>query len=143
MAINKGPQKKTLPGRRQSRFFLPKIEILESRELLTAGAFLQGTVFIDSNQNNVLDTSESYLPGASVALYQGTTVNPTNLLATTTTNASGSYLFDDSNVPNSLATTGPNAGSITSGLNPGDVRPLVETSPFRLQKHGHADPFAA
>jgi hypothetical protein len=86
---------------------------------LSAGAFLQGTAFIDANQDHMLDPGDPYLPGAIVSLYQGTTVSPGTLLATATTDVNGAYLFDNANVPTSYG---------QPGLNPGQYT-LVETPP--------------
>jgi hypothetical protein len=75
------------------------VETLEVRLLPTAGAFLQGTAFLDANQNKMLDPAETYLSGATIQLKNlGGTV-----LATTTTDANGAYRFDDSNVPGGLS----------------------------------------
>jgi hypothetical protein len=109
------PQASGLSRRRK---FCPTVEALEDRTLLTAGAFLEGTVFLDTNHNGVLDAGEPYQQGATVSLYNqaGTT-----LLATTTTDAKGAYLFSDSNVP--------------GGLNAGTYR-LVETPPAGFFNQG-------
>jgi hypothetical protein len=86
------------------------VELLEDRTLLTAGAFLQGSAWVDANANHVLDSNEAYLPGATINLNQGAT-----LLATTTTDSHGAYLFNDTNV--------------SGGLNFGTSYTLVETPP--------------
>jgi hypothetical protein len=103
------------PGRK----FIPACESLEDRTLLAAGAFLQGTAFIDANQDGKLDPGDPHLPGVTISLYQGTTVSPATLLATTVTDANGNYLFSDANVPMSFG---------SPGLNPGTYS-LVETPP--------------
>ena len=41
------------------------IECLESRHMLTAGAFLQGIAYVDNNSNNMLDAADTRLPGAT------------------------------------------------------------------------------
>jgi hypothetical protein len=102
-----------------AREFKPVIEVLEDRWLLSAGAFLQGTAFIDANQDHTLDPGDPYLSGAIVSLYQGTTVSPATLLAAATTDANGAYLFDDANVPTSFGNPGLNPGTYT----------LVQTPP--------------
>ncbi|HWB13988.1 MAG TPA: SdrD B-like domain-containing protein [Pirellulales bacterium] len=81
--------------------------MLERRELLSSDGFLQGTAYIDSNGNHAIDSADTYLVGATITLYQLTGSNAT-FLASTTTGADGSYLFQ--------------------GLAPGDYR-LVETPP--------------
>ena len=80
--------------------------------LLSTGAFLQGTAFADSNGDGTLDPSESYLNGAKIQLYRSTDL--ATAIATTTSDTTGQYHFDDSNVP--------------GGLIPGNYR-LVETPP--------------
>jgi uncharacterized repeat protein (TIGR01451 family) len=70
-------------------------EALEARTLLTNN-FLAGTAFIDANTNGQLDTNESYIVGATIELYNA---DGTSLLATTTTDSFGSYLFNETNVP--------------------------------------------
>ena len=94
------------------------IEPLENRCLLSAGCFLQGTAFVDSSGTGLLTQKDTYLPGATVTLYQGNGTG--TLLATTTTNSNGQYLFNDSNVLSSYG---------SSGLNPGAYT-LVETPPL-------------
>ena len=76
------------------------MEPLEARQLLSIGAFLQGTAFIDSNGSGALENGDAYLPGATVSLCQGANVSGTPL-ATASTNANGQYLFSDSNVTTS------------------------------------------
>ena len=79
--------------------FRPTMDAMESRQLLTVAPFLQGTAFNDSNANGLLDTNESPLAGATVALYAANAATP---LATTTTGTDGGYLFNGSNVPGGL-----------------------------------------
>jgi len=94
------------------------IESLERRQMLTAGAFLQGTAFVDSKGTHTLENGDAYLPGATISLYQGTSTSGAPL-ATTVTNAVGQYIFSDANVQSSYG---------DPGLNPG-VYTLVETPP--------------
>jgi uncharacterized repeat protein (TIGR01451 family) len=70
-------------------------------------AQLTGVVFLDNNQNAVLDVGDTRLAGATVQLFSGT-----RLVATASTDASGSYLF-----------TGQPAGAYTVSIAPiaGDV----------------------
>ena len=93
------------------------MEPLESRYLLSAGCFLQGTAFVDSSGTGLLTQKDPYLPGATVTLYQGNGTG--TLLAATVTNGNGQYLFNDTNVATSYG---------SSGLNPGAYT-LVETPP--------------
>jgi serine-aspartate repeat-containing protein C/D/E len=83
---------------------------LENRDV-PAGLFLQGQSYIDVNENGKLDLGEPYLPGAVVELRSQ---DGSALIASTTTDATGAYLFNDANVP--------------GGLLPGTYR-LVETPP--------------
>lgn len=76
----------------------PHLEALESREV-PAGLFLQGQSFVDTNQNGVREATESGLAGATIELRSQ---DGTTLLATTTTNASGSWRFDDTSVTGDL-----------------------------------------
>jgi RHS repeat-associated protein len=57
--------------------------------------FLQGTVYDDANGNNTLDSSDTPIADATVQLYKSDGVT---LLGTTTSDASGSYLFTSLNV---------------------------------------------
>jgi hypothetical protein len=98
--------------------FKAAVEAFEKRELLTAAPFIQGTAFVDPVGTGNLTGSDAVLPGATVNLYQGTTVSNANLVATTTTDASGNYLIVSQ-------TKGTGAGS---ALTPG-VYTLVETPP--------------
>lgn len=73
------------------RRLAPLVETCESRQLLTVGTgFLAGTVFVDSNNNHVLDPSEAYLSGATVQLYNAGGSVP---IASQTTGANGQYQF--------------------------------------------------
>src|SRR5262249_14842769 len=90
-------------ARKPRRPLTLNLELLEDRVQPSAGVFLQGTAFVDVNNNHVLDNSDQYLPGATVSLYQGTTATGTPL-ATVTTRA---YLFSAANVPTSYGTPGP------------------------------------
>ncbi|MDX1928945.1 MAG: SdrD B-like domain-containing protein [Pirellulaceae bacterium] len=65
-----------------------KLESLETRALM-ANNFLAGTAFIDTNSNGQLDTTESYLVGATIELRSGAGT----LLQTATTDSKGAYLF--------------------------------------------------
>ena len=112
-------------GSRHARRFIPTLELLERRELLATGVFLQGTAFVDSNHDHTLDPNDLYLQGALISLYQGTTTSGTPL-AVTATNSNGAYLFNDSNVPTSYG---------NPGLNPG-IYTLVETPPLGYANDG-------
>jgi hypothetical protein len=111
--------------RNTKRFISAKslaIEPLEQRALLTAGLFLQGTAFVDNNANGVLDYAvdhaDTYKVGTTIQLRSG---DGSQLLATTTTDSHGAYLFDDSNV--------------SGGLTPGSYR-LVEIPPAGFVNEG-------
>ena len=110
----------------------PTMEPLESRLLLSAAGFLQGTAFIDTDNNAQLDPKEEYLAGAQIDLKS---LGPDNILGTgddgpgasQITGADGSYLF--SNIPpgNYLLTETPPPGYVNIGaqalsqLNPASV----------------------
>jgi len=55
-------------------------------------------VWLDSDRDGIQDPGEAPLAGATVNLYD----EDGNLVGTTTTNESGTYLFDNSNVPDGL-----------------------------------------
>jgi hypothetical protein len=83
------------PSRRRP-FARPALELLEQRCLLATG-FLQGTAFIDAGLTQTLTSKDPYLAGATISLYQGTTVSQANFVATTTTNSNGQYFFGNLN----------------------------------------------
>ena len=87
---------------RAKRMFQAEIDRLENRQLLAAGLFLQGTAFVDTsaNANHTLTSSDPYLAGATINLLAS---NDQTVLATTTTDSNGYYLFNDSNVTGGLA----------------------------------------
>jgi fibro-slime domain-containing protein/RHS repeat-associated protein len=104
---------------RTSRHFVPTIQALESRQLLVAGAFLQGTAYVDLNANAKLDQTEPYEVGATVKLYSS---DGSTLLGTTVTDANGYYRFDDSDVAGGNLQAGtyrivetPPLGSVNTG----------------------------
>jgi hypothetical protein len=110
------------------------VEPLENRTVPTAGAFLQGTAYVDVNNDHVLDNGDTYLSGATVILYQGT--DTSTPLATAITDGNGAYLFQDS-ISASLTPSDP--GVVTSygkpGLNPGQYT-LIETPPAGFVNNG-------
>jgi hypothetical protein len=55
-------------------------------------------IWLDTNDNGVQDPGEAPIAGVTVRLYDAAG----NLIATTTTNASGEYYFNDTNVPGGL-----------------------------------------
>ncbi|MCL4202707.1 MAG: DUF11 domain-containing protein [Pirellulaceae bacterium] len=57
--------------------------------------FIHGTAFIDSNGNNRLDPSEGYKPDAPIYLYYQGCDGLWVLIAETTTDANGYYLFEN------------------------------------------------
>jgi hypothetical protein len=89
----------------------PSVELLEDRCLLAAG-FVQGLAFVDSNGNGLLDPGESHLAGATVSLYSG---DGSNLLATTTTNAAGYFVFNQLAPGNYRIVETPPTGYANSG----------------------------
>ena len=93
-----------------ARRFIPTLELLEQRELLATGVFLQGTAFVDASHDHTLDSNDPYLQGALISLYQGTTTSGTPL-AVAVTDSNGAYLFNDTNVVTSYANLGLNPGS--------------------------------
>jgi uncharacterized repeat protein (TIGR01451 family) len=130
----------TSSNRKANRARLPRrkmqltLETLENRVVPTTGAFLQGTAYVDVNNNHVLDAGDTYLAGATVTLYQGTGTSIP--LATAITDANGAYLFQDST---SASLTPSDPGVVTSygkpGLNPGQYT-LVETHPAGYANNG-------
>ncbi|MCA9193873.1 MAG: DUF11 domain-containing protein [Planctomycetales bacterium] len=79
-----------------------QLETMEPRKLLAADyGLIQGTVWVDENDNGTIDTSpaETLLSGITVNLYQDVNLNGVldigtdTLLNTDTTDASGNYLF--------------------------------------------------
>jgi uncharacterized repeat protein (TIGR01451 family) len=87
-------------------------------------AQLTGVVFLDNNQNAVLDAGDTRLTGAAVQLFSGT-----RLVATATTDSSGAYLF-----------TGQPSGAYTVSVvpSPGDVDDTP--SPVKVTLIGTNDP---
>ncbi len=65
---------------------------------------IDGTVFVDANQNGILDTDEPVIGNVTVSLYD----SEGNLVSVTITDSSGNYVFD--------------------GLAPGDYEVVVESS---------------
>ncbi|MEQ9409859.1 MAG: SdrD B-like domain-containing protein, partial [Fuerstiella sp.] len=93
-------------------------ESLEQRTLLTAELFLQGSSFVDANGNNEFDGGDVPKVGATIELYNS---DGTSLLATTTTDANGGYVFDQTNFPGLVPGTYqiteiPTAGFVNSGV---------------------------
>ena len=89
------PRRPRISSRRQAplRAFNPRFDHVEPRLLLTTfQGVLQGTAFIDSNGNNKLDGSDTYLAGATISLFQQG--NP-SAIASQTTDAHGAYEFDN------------------------------------------------
>lgn len=93
-----------------SRKIAPAVEVVESRTLL-AGV-IAGTVFVDSANDHVLSTSDAYLSGATVQLFQ--VGNPTPV-ATATSDAQGAYAFANLAAGNYLVKEVPPQGYQASG----------------------------
>jgi hypothetical protein len=100
-----------LRGGQRPLTYVPRLEVLEGRSVPVTGAFLQGVKFLDANLNGIFDIGEQTQAGATITLFRQGDTTP---LAAVTTDASGLYRFDDSNVP--------------GGLSPGTYD-LVETPP--------------
>jgi hypothetical protein len=108
------------------------IEMFEDRCLPSAGAFLQGFAFVDSNGNNRYDTGEG-LANATIKLFAADTATLANypgstlstVLASATTPGSGYYLFTDASI----------LVSNTSGLAAGNYL-IVETPPATYSNVG-------
>jgi uncharacterized repeat protein (TIGR01451 family) len=90
-----------------------------------AAAQLMGTVYLDNNQDAMFDTGDTPIAGATVQLFLGA-----QLIATTTTSATGAYVFT-SQVPGSYnVAAAPLAGNIGDTPTPvavaiGGVSPAV------------------
>lgn len=69
-----------------------RIEVMEPRQMLDVGGFLQGIAFIDANSDNKLDAGETRKIGAAIELRSA---DGLTLLDSTTTDANGYYRFDD------------------------------------------------
>jgi SdrD B-like domain len=108
---------------------------------IDAGFFQSGsvgdTVWQDTNRNGQLDFAEPGVPGVTVTLYDGAG----NIIATTTTDAQGRYLFTGlppgdyavgfSGLPSGLAITGQDLGG--DDTRDSDVNPATgRTAVFRL-----------
>ena len=84
-------------GRRNSirsyrdRKLAPTVEAVERRQMLDGAAgYLAGTVYLDSNANGAFDIDDAYLAGAKIDL---SILGRSGIVATTTTDANGSYSF--------------------------------------------------
>ncbi len=118
-------QRQELKRRGRTAFKL-ELEPLEERVVLATSvaqvlpAALTGTAFLDSNHNNVFDSSDLLLPGATVSL-SGTDLNGKAVSASAVTNSQGIYKFLQVNPGNyqlSLSTNGSfvgGGGTIGSG----------------------------
>jgi len=91
----------------------PLMEVLEQRLLLSGNGFLQGTAFVDTNNNAQLDLGEGYLAGAQIAL---------------TAPGADASLGTGDDVPVATQTTGADGAYLFSDIAPGDYR-LIETPP--------------
>ena len=97
-------------GRRklQAARIVPFAEVLESRLVMSGTGFLQGTVFLNSSDNQVSYPTNAYpnpfspstpgivIPGATIELFQGTTATGP-YYAKTTSATDGSYSFSNLN----------------------------------------------
>ncbi len=87
---------------------------------------LGNLVFTDTNNNGIADAGEPGVPGISVSLLDPTTLTP---LATTTTNASGSYLFTNLNAGDYVVEIVVPPGFSSSTGTPGAPAGPVEPAP--------------
>jgi len=76
--------------------FALSTEAFEGRPCLAGGIFLQGTAFVDANNNSVLYAGQWYLANATIKLFDST---GTTQLGQATSDAFGQYLFKDGNGP--------------------------------------------
>ncbi len=131
-------------SRRRLRF-----ESLEGRRLLALDlAVIQGTAFVDANNNGTLDAAETRINNATVQLFRDANANNNfdaaidTLVATTTSNAQGAYQFASSSVAggvlpvNTLTagryfvrqTTGQTGSNLPANVSIVDVSTNVEAS---------------
>ena len=109
------------------------IEHLESRNLLTGG-FLQGTAFVDTNQNNVLDSGDQFKVGATINLRDQAGA----FIRSTTTDTNGQYRFDNLSPATYRIEEIPTDGYVNHGtqilsqINP-TGSPAVQISPSTIQ----------
>jgi hypothetical protein len=96
----------------------PALETLEDRVVPIAAqpsaGFIQGTAFVDLNQNGILDIGEPALPGATVSLYQGQ--GTANFLQSQITDANGMYAFTGLTAGAYTIQEAPPAGYFATGV---------------------------
>lgn len=82
---------------------------------------ISGTVYTDSNGNNILDASEAKLPNITVKLYNST---KTTVLQTTSTNASGAYSLSNVTVGTYQLEVDTGDTDLPAGASIGTTNPL-------------------
>jgi uncharacterized repeat protein (TIGR01451 family) len=87
-------------------------------------AQLNGVVFLDNNQDAVLDGGDTRLAGSIVQLFSGT-----RLVATTTTDANGSYLFTGQPAGAYTVSAAPLPGNVSDTPSPVKVTLAAVTDP--------------
>lgn len=104
------------PARKGGRF-LPTLELLENRELLSGDGFLQGTVFDDASQDQHFDPGEAPLAGATVTLLQQTAPDTfTALGAPVVTGSDGGFLFSGLDAGTYRLVQTPPSGYMAAGI---------------------------
>ena len=76
-----------------SHRFIPLVELLEDRRLMTAGTLLQGYAYKDLNGNGHFDSGEG-LSNAGITLYAA---DKASVLGHATSDSHGFYIFQDNN----------------------------------------------
>ena len=77
MSIGRRTVSRTAARGYSSRKLAPTIEVIESRQMLAAGfGVIAGTAFVDVNKNDTLTTTDPYLPGATIELFQSGSTTP-------------------------------------------------------------------
>src|SRR4051812_33912474 len=129
-----------------SRRLAPVIEVVEPRQLLATGfGVIAGTAFVDVNNDATLDTTDPYLPGATIQLFQAGSSTP---IASQTTDAHGGYAFTGLASGTYVVSETPPARSTVTGtqvlsqVEPGTSLPgqriqvTVPVNPFFLNYNG-------
>ena len=110
----------------------PVVEAIERRELMTGGVgFISGTAFLDQANTGLLNTTDPYLPGATIQLFSAGNTTP---IATTTTDANGAYLFNNLAPGTYTVTETPPTGyEATAAQVLSNVEPGTVTAPNSIQ----------
>ncbi len=140
MSIGTRSSSQTSAYRYSSKKLAPMIEVVERRELLASGfGVIAGTAFLDASNNNTLSTTDAYLPGAMIQLFQQGSTTP---LASQVTNPAsggdsfvnlgpGTYTVIDSACGNlATGTCGSSARSEPgTSLGPNEIQVIVPAAP--------------